>query len=140
MGGFTTERLIRASAPGMMKPVAAIGETVEKGADCCRAYRGKTSVCKNERNRPGMLQPEVLVTEGLKIGDIDARCEQEHCITVSDKARAVGGGVLEAVSLFDQIYGKYAVALLAAGEAKRFGGDKLAEVVQRGWGRYISMH
>ena len=47
-----------------------------------------------------MLQPEVLVVEGLKIGDIDARCDPEHCITISDKARSVGGGVLEAVSLF----------------------------------------
>ena len=129
VGGFTTERLIRASAPGMMKPVAAIGETVEKGQIV--AYTGgKPVYAKMSGIVRGMLQPEVLVTEGLKIGDIDARCEQEHCITISDKARAVGGGVLEAVSLFDQIYGKYAVALLAAGEAKRFGGDKLAEVVQ----------
>ena len=118
VGGFTTERLIRASAPGMMKPVAAIGETVEKGQIV--AYTGgKPVYAKMSGIVRGMLQPEVLVTEGLKIGDIDARCEQEHCITISDKARAVGGGVLEAVSLFDQIYGKYAVALLAAGEAKR---------------------
>ena len=78
----------------------------------------------------GMLQKDVQVTEGLKIGDIDARCEPEHCVTISDKARAVGGGVLEAVSLFGQIYGNYGVALLAAGEAKRFGSDKLSEKFQ----------
>ena len=52
VGGFTTERLIRASAPGMMKPVAESERLVEKEADCC-IYRGKTGLCKNERNRPG---------------------------------------------------------------------------------------
>ena len=38
--------------------------------------------------------------------------------------------MLEAVSLFGQIYGNYGVALLAAGEAKRFGSDKLSEKFQ----------
>ena len=33
----------------------------------------------------------------MKAGDIDPRCRQEHCFSVSDKARAVGGGVLEAI-------------------------------------------
>jgi xanthine dehydrogenase accessory factor len=33
----------------------------------------------------------------MKIGDIDPRAVREHCFLVSDKALAVGGGVLEAV-------------------------------------------
>ena len=33
----------------------------------------------------------------MKSGDVDPRCELAHCFTVSDKALAVGGGVLEAV-------------------------------------------
>jgi len=33
----------------------------------------------------------------MKCGDIDARCEEEYCYTISDKARAIGGGVLEAI-------------------------------------------
>ena len=45
----------------------------------------------------GMLQPGVNVTIGMKCGDIDARCEEEYCYTISDKARAIGGGVLEAI-------------------------------------------
>ena len=49
----------------------------------------------------GMLQDHVPVTKNMKCGDIDARCELEHCYTISDKARAVGGGVLEAVSEFE---------------------------------------
>jgi xanthine dehydrogenase accessory factor len=33
----------------------------------------------------------------MKVGDIDPRGTRAHCFTVSDKARAVGGGVLEAI-------------------------------------------
>ena len=33
----------------------------------------------------------------MKAGDIDPRCRLEHCFTASDKALAVGGGVLEAI-------------------------------------------
>ena len=33
----------------------------------------------------------------MKAGDIDPRCAREHCFTVSDKALAIGGGVLEAI-------------------------------------------
>ena len=94
IGGFTTERLIRASADGIMEPVAEIGDTVEKGQLVART--GKQPVyAKMSGIVRGMLQKDVQVTEGLKIGDIDARCEPEHCVTISDKARAVGGGVLE---------------------------------------------
>jgi len=33
----------------------------------------------------------------MKVGDVDPRGVVEHCFTISDKARAVGGGVLEAI-------------------------------------------
>jgi xanthine dehydrogenase accessory factor len=33
----------------------------------------------------------------MKVGDIDPRGKREHCFTISEKARAIGGGVLEAV-------------------------------------------
>jgi hypothetical protein len=36
----------------------------------------------------------------MKAGDIDPRCKRAHCFTVSDKALAVAGGVLEALSRF----------------------------------------
>ena len=39
----------------------------------------------------------VVFAEGLKIGDIDPRGIKEYCMTISDKARAIGGGVLEAI-------------------------------------------
>ena len=37
------------------------------------------------------------VFRGMKAGDVDPRGKREYCDTVSDKALAVGGGVLEAV-------------------------------------------
>jgi xanthine dehydrogenase accessory factor len=45
----------------------------------------------------GLIHPSVLVTAGLKIGDLDPRANSDYCFTISDKALAVGGGVLEAV-------------------------------------------
>jgi xanthine dehydrogenase accessory factor len=46
----------------------------------------------------GLIHPSVCVTEGLKIGDIDPRGERDHCFSISDKAMAIAGGVLEAVT------------------------------------------
>ena len=48
----------------------------------------------------GMLPAGIPVTAGMKAGDIDPRCEVRHCFTVSDKARAIGGGVLEGILYF----------------------------------------
>lgn len=46
----------------------------------------------------GLIRDDYYVTKGFKIADIDPRkMEYEHCFTISDKARSIGGGVLEAV-------------------------------------------
>jgi hypothetical protein len=45
----------------------------------------------------GIVHRSVLVQRGMKIGDVDPRAERRHCFTVSDKALAIGGGVLEAI-------------------------------------------
>ena len=45
----------------------------------------------------GLLQDGVAVTAGMKSGDIDPRGVVEHCWTISDKATAIGGGVLEGI-------------------------------------------
>ena len=45
----------------------------------------------------GLLQEGIEVFEGMKSGDIDPRCKPDHCLCASDKALAVGGGVLEAL-------------------------------------------
>jgi xanthine dehydrogenase accessory factor len=45
----------------------------------------------------GLIAPGPAVRAGLKIGDIDARDDVAACFTISDKALAIGGGVLEAI-------------------------------------------
>jgi xanthine dehydrogenase accessory factor len=45
----------------------------------------------------GLIRSDTSVTNGLKIGDIDPRGQDSNCYTISDKARAIGGSVLEAV-------------------------------------------
>ena len=45
----------------------------------------------------GMLQDGVEVTEGMKSGDVDPRGATVDYMKVSDKALAIGGGVLEAI-------------------------------------------
>lgn len=124
VGGYTLERLIKASAEGKMEPVAHISDQVKEG-DVVAYTGGKPVYALMNGVVRGMLQEGAMVTEGLKIGDIDARCEVSHCFTISDKARAIGGGVLEAVTQYERMKNKYAVVVLAAGAAKRFGSNKL---------------
>lgn len=124
VGGFTIERLIRAAGNGRMTPCVQIGDMVEKGQIV--AVTGEAPVYAQMSGIVrGMLQERTDVREGLKIGDIDARAQRAHCYTVSDKAKAIGGGVLEAVSCFERMRGRYAFVILAAGAGSRFGGSKL---------------
>jgi len=48
----------------------------------------------------GLIRPGVFVTKGLKIGDIDPRGIREFCYTISEKALAIAGGVLEGIMRF----------------------------------------
>ena len=46
----------------------------------------------------GLIRDGYPVTKGFKIADIDPRAEEyDNCFTISDKARSIGGSVLEAV-------------------------------------------
>ncbi len=96
IAGYSKERLIRATADGVFEPAAGIGELVKKGQLVARSG-GVPVLAQMDGMVRGMLQPCVAVTEGMKCGDIDARCELAYCNTISDKARAIGGGVLEAI-------------------------------------------
>lgn len=105
IGGFTTERIIRATCDGKFQPVAEIGETVERGQIV--AYSGEKPIyaLMNGIIR-GMLQSGVFVMDGMKCGDIDSRCEKSHCYTVSDKARAIGGAALEVICKYEHSINK----------------------------------
>ena len=138
IGGYTVERIIRAEADGIFIPVRQIGERTEKGDLLAKVFVDMNAVDKGEgipvyAQIPGiirgMLQEGVVVFKGMKCGDIDPRCEQEHCHTISDKARAIAGGALEAVSRFERRRNSLGIVLLASGEGKRYGANKLLDTV-----------
>lgn len=99
VGGYTTQRIIRAPADGPFEPVAQIGQQVGLG-DVVAKVNGVPVTAQLTGIVRGMLPAGILVTAGMKSGDIDPRCEARHCFTVSDKARAIGGGVLEGILYF----------------------------------------
>ncbi len=121
IAGYSKERLIKAAGDGIMNPQVSIGDFITAGQ--IAAYTGGRPVyARMDGMVRGMLQPGVSVTEGLKIGDIDARKSPILCYTISDKARCIGEGVLRAIKASQSTQ---AVVLLAAGESRRFGGNKL---------------
>ncbi|MBE3127903.1 MAG: hypothetical protein IMZ56_06425 [Candidatus Atribacteria bacterium] len=48
----------------------------------------------------GLIYRQSWVARGMKVGDIDPRGIREFCFTVSDKARSLGGAVLEAICAY----------------------------------------
>lgn len=101
IGGYTKERILRAPCDGRFEPVVQIGTMVEIGT-ICGTVDGVPMCSQIPGVVRGLLQSGVMVTKGMKSGDVDPRCEPEHCETVSDKARAIGGGVLEAILHLNQ--------------------------------------
>ncbi|MCL6270479.1 selenium-dependent molybdenum cofactor biosynthesis protein YqeB [Sansalvadorimonas sp. 2012CJ34-2] len=99
IAGYTEERIIRAPSAGEMQPLAAVGDLVVEGQMIAKVGNEAVTAKISGKIR-GMLNPGISVTEGFKIGDIDPRGEQADHTTVSDKARAVAGGVLEAIMMF----------------------------------------
>lgn len=94
--GFTEERVIRAKGNGIIENYFKIGDLIEKGENVCKT--GEVQVeAKISGVIRGLLKDGLSVKEGLKIGDIDPRGIVEYSSTISEKARAVGGGVLEGI-------------------------------------------
>ncbi len=99
IGGYTVERIIRAPKAGIFHPLRAIGDQVK--ANEIVAYVGDMPVtCLIGGTLRGILPDGIRVYEGMKSGDVDPRCQPDHCRCASDKALSVGGGVLEALLHF----------------------------------------
>ncbi|MEA4913132.1 MAG: selenium-dependent molybdenum cofactor biosynthesis protein YqeB [Christensenella sp.] len=96
IAGFTLERLLRAPRAGIFRGVKKIGDVVQAG-DICAYVDDEPVTTRIKGVLRGLLPDGIEVYEGMKSGDVDPRCEVSHCFMVSDKALAVGGGVLEAV-------------------------------------------
>jgi xanthine dehydrogenase accessory factor len=94
--GYTEERVIRAPKDGKFEALIKIGEGVM--AD------GKVGMIGNVEVRSGiagvirgLLRDGTEVWKGMKLGDVDPRGIKGHCYAISDKARTVSGGVLQAI-------------------------------------------
>lgn len=96
IGGYAGERVLRAPADGVFTPCVQIGDEVKAGA-VCGTVAGEPMVATIDGVVRGLLQEGVPVTRGMKSGDVDPRCHPEYITMASDKALAVGGGVLEAI-------------------------------------------
>lgn len=96
IGGYAGERVLRAPADGLFQGEKAIGDLVAVG-DVAGYVNGVPMTCTISGVLRGLLADGVPVRKGMKSGDVDPRCHPEHCRFVSDKALAVGGGVLEAL-------------------------------------------
>lgn len=101
ISGFTTERVLRAQKDGVFTELHHIGDIVEKGEPVAEVD-GEPICATISGVIRGLLPTGTPVHSGMKSGDIDPRPVQAHCYTVSDKARAIGGGVLEAILMLQR--------------------------------------
>ena len=101
ISGFTTERVLRAPIDGIFSELHHIGDIVEKGEPVA-TVNGEIICATLSGVIRGLLPTGTPVHDGMKSGDIDPRPVQAHCYTVSDKARAIAGGVLEAILMLQR--------------------------------------
>ncbi len=94
--GMTTERLLRAPGEGIFLTALDIGCRVAAGEEIGRVDDVPVQAAISGVLR-GLLRNDTPVRAGTKLGDIDPRSNREFCATASDKALAIGGGVLEAI-------------------------------------------
>jgi xanthine dehydrogenase accessory factor len=94
--GFKEERIIRSLGNGIIKNFYNIGDRIEAGDLVCEV-EGKGVQAKISGILRGMIKEGIYVKKEMKIGDIDPRGIKEYAYTISDKARSIGGGVLEAI-------------------------------------------
>jgi xanthine dehydrogenase accessory factor len=94
--GFARERVLRSPHEGSIRHAGkSIGDPVKKGE--IMLYVGSTPIVASIDGILRGLVNEIHVKDDEKIGDIEPRSEISYCSTISDKARAIAGGVLEAV-------------------------------------------
>jgi xanthine dehydrogenase accessory factor len=94
--GYTEERVLRAPCDGEFNVRYSIGNPVKRG-EVIGTVAKEPVVARIDGVIRGLIRSPVSVRRGLKIGDIDPRGLVDYCDTISEKARAIGGAVLEAI-------------------------------------------
>ncbi len=97
IGGVGKERVIHAPNSGVLVIKKDITSIVDKG-DIIATIDGVEVEATISGVIRGIIMDGMYVRKGMKIADIDPRVnEVENCFSVSDKARCIAGGVLEAI-------------------------------------------
>lgn len=101
IAGFTYQRVVRAPNQGVMHTQVALGDIVTEG-DIIGHINDTPIYAPISGMVRGLLSQGLTVNEGFKIGDIDPRGIDADYTTISDKARAISGSVLEAMMYLDR--------------------------------------
>jgi xanthine dehydrogenase accessory factor len=96
VAGETTRRILRSPAVGRLEPRRRIGDLVQEG-EVVGSVAGIPVPSRLDGMLRGLVHPAVELCAGEKVGDVDPRGAAVDPRLVSDKALAVGGGVLEAL-------------------------------------------
>ena len=110
IGGYGKERVIHSPAEGKLYGRVKIGDKVEKGQTIAVICTENGEEVKVEATLTGLVRGLIRdaypVTVGFKIADIDPReSEYKNCFTISDKARNIGGSVLEGLMYLEEKQG-----------------------------------
>jgi xanthine dehydrogenase accessory factor len=95
--GRSAQRVIRSPATGTASWKVAIGDLVDEG-QLLGDVDGIAVHAPFGGTVRGLISDRVQLPVGLKIGDVDPRRDPAACREISDKALAVGGGVVDAVT------------------------------------------
>lgn len=99
VGGHGSQRVLRAPVAGIVAWNSSIGDIVTAGQQL--GWIGDQAItCPIDGLVRGLINPGLQVPSGLKIGDVDPRADPSACREISDKALAIGAGVVEAVGWF----------------------------------------
>ena len=90
------DRVLRAPADGQLEDHAELGRSLQEG-DLIATVGDQPLTAPFEGVLRGLIHPSVPLKQGMKIGDLDPRNDPSFVDQVSDKALAIGGGVLEAL-------------------------------------------
>lgn len=96
INGYTTQRVLRAPCSGRFRSLLTIGTLVKKH-DIIGHVHGQPVIAQIDGIIRGQIRDNTKVAKRLKLGDIDPRGNVKYCTAISEKARAIGGSVLEAI-------------------------------------------
>ncbi len=96
VAGHDVDRVLRSPVDGTLVDGVPLASIVEEGDPLARVGV-ETIIAPFRGVLRGLLHDGVPVHAGMKVGDLDPRLDPAYATRISDKALAVGGGVLEAI-------------------------------------------